>query len=155
MARHMLYHVPDIDRAVAEAARVLVPGGAFLAVTNSAHTMAEYWALTEETAVRFPGMRSPERRYRFSLENGASFLTPYFAHVETHRLPGTLRFPEAEPLVGYFASTRALTLRPGHTESEWQAILKFVRARVQDTIDRDGHFDVGKLTGAFVGRKGG
>ena len=36
VAAWMLYHVPDLDRALGECARVLRPGGTFLAVTNSA-----------------------------------------------------------------------------------------------------------------------
>lgn len=42
MARHMLYHVPDIPQAIAEAARVLRPGGRFLTTTNSAYAMPEF-----------------------------------------------------------------------------------------------------------------
>jgi SAM-dependent methyltransferase len=34
LAMHMLHHVPDIDRAVAEMARVLRPGGVALAASN-------------------------------------------------------------------------------------------------------------------------
>jgi len=35
VAAWMLYHVPDIDRGIAELARVLAPGGRLVAVTNS------------------------------------------------------------------------------------------------------------------------
>ncbi len=155
MARHMLYHVPDIDRAVAEAARVLRPGGHFLVTTNAAHTMPEYVALRQQLAARFPAVAEPDLSTgRFALENGATFLQPYFDQVKTHTLPGTLRFPAAQPFVDYVASARALIMRPGHTEAEWSAVLDLVRAETEAAIARQGHFDVTKLTGAITGVKG-
>ena len=88
MARHMLYHVPDIDRAVAEAARVLRPGGFLLTVTNSENTMPEYWALRDKAAQRFPAMTQPDQvTHRFSLENGPAFLEPHFDRIEVPRVP--------------------------------------------------------------------
>ena len=155
MARHMLYHVPDIDGAVAEAARVLRPGGYLLATTNGAGTMPEYWAIRERAARRFPYMTKPDAlTHRFSLENGTAFLEPYFARIEVHTLPGMLRFPTAQPFVDYFASTRALTMPPGHTDAEWQAVLDFVRAETEEVVAREGCFEVTKVTGAVVGVKG-
>jgi SAM-dependent methyltransferase len=155
MARHMLYHVPDIDRAVAEAARILRPGGYFLATTNGAHTMPEYWAIRERAAQRFPRMAKPETlTHRFCLENGVAFLEPHFSRIEVHTLPGMLRFPTARPFVDYFASTRALSMLPGHTDAEWQAVLDFVRAEAEAIIKRQGRIDVTKVTGAIVGVKG-
>jgi ubiquinone/menaquinone biosynthesis C-methylase UbiE len=40
VARHMLYHVPDIPRALGECARVLRPDGLLLATTN---TLSGFW----------------------------------------------------------------------------------------------------------------
>ena len=155
MARHMLYHVPNIDRAMAEAARLLRPGGCFLAVTNSAHTMPEYAALLAQAAARFPAVAGPQLSSgRFSLENGAAFFEPYFERVEVHTLPGALRFPAARPLVDYVASARALIMSPDHTEAEWLAVLDFCRAEAEAVIAREGHFDVTKLAGALTGVKG-
>lgn len=156
MARHMLYHVPDIGQAVAETARVLRAGGRLLTVTNSAHTMPEYFTIRDRAASRFPALAGREGLSdRFTLENAPSFLEPYFDRVETHILPGTLRFPTAQPFVDYVASARALAMRPGHTDAEWQEVLDFVRAEAEAVIARKGHFDVTKLTGAVVGVKGG
>jgi SAM-dependent methyltransferase len=156
MARHMLYHVTDIGRAVAEAGRVLRQGGHFLVTTNSAHTMPEYDAIRRRAAARFPIMIEPEMvTERFCLENAPGYLEPHFDHVETHILPGTLRFPEAQPFVDYFASTRALTVDSGHSEAEWQAILRFVWTEAEAIIAEQGHLDVSKITGAVAGVKGG
>ena len=55
--------------------------------------------------------------------------------------------------VDYFASSRSLTMHPGHREADWQAVLDFVRAEVQATIDEHGCLDVTKITGALVARK--
>jgi SAM-dependent methyltransferase len=154
VAGHMLYHVPDIPRAVAEAARVLAPGGRFLATTNSEFTMSEYAALRSRAAARFPAMARPDSAsHRFSLENGARFLQPDFDRVEVHTLPGVLRFPAAQPLVDYFASARSLHMRSAHTDAAWQAVLRFVQAEAQAVIEREGHFDVTKVTGALVAVK--
>ncbi len=156
MARHMLYHVPDIDQAVAEAARVLRPGGRLLAVTNSANTMPEYWALRREAAAEFPDAVLPQNTAaRFSLENAPDYLSPHFAQIETHTLPGILRFPRAQPLVDYFASSRSLTMRPGHTAAQWKAVLEFFRGRIESVIALNACFDVNKVTGAVMGVKRG
>jgi ubiquinone/menaquinone biosynthesis C-methylase UbiE len=155
MARHMLYHVPAIDRAVAEAARVLRRGGQFLVTTNSAHTMPEYLHMRRRASLRFPAMlQSDALTDRFSLENGAAFLEPYFGRVETHTLRGILRFPAAEPFLAYFASSRAMLMRPDHSDAEWQAVADFVRAETEAVLARDGRFDVTKIAGALVGMKG-
>ena len=46
-AMHMLYHAPDKDRAVAEIARVLKPGGLLIATTNGNDALKELTDLTQ------------------------------------------------------------------------------------------------------------
>ena len=65
VAAWMLYHVPDVDRALAEFARVLVPGGALIAVTNSADHIAELRELVQHRE---------SWSHTFSRENGERFL---------------------------------------------------------------------------------
>src|SRR5207244_7586759 len=45
LAAWMLYHVPDLDRGLAELARVLKPGGRLVAVTNAEEHLQELWEL--------------------------------------------------------------------------------------------------------------
>jgi SAM-dependent methyltransferase len=73
VAAWMLYHLPDLDRGLAELARVLVPGGRLVAVTNGARNLHELWETLGPDA---------EREHPFSCEDGAQALERYFAGVE-------------------------------------------------------------------------
>src|SRR5881409_966954 len=74
VANWMLYHVPDLDRGIAELARVLRPGGRLVAATNGLTHLAELWSLV--------GRDRSSEPLRFFAENGAEALAPHFANVE-------------------------------------------------------------------------
>jgi SAM-dependent methyltransferase len=92
VAAWMLYHVPDIDRAVRELARVLAPGGHLVAVANSVDHLRELRDL-----LRYP--RGQEEG--FSRENGESWLQPHFSRVDRHDADGTAVVRDRETLVAY------------------------------------------------------
>lgn len=92
VAAWMLYHVPDIDRGLGEIARVLRPGGALIAVTNSVSHLGEFRAL-----VSYP----PGFEERFNRENGAELLRPHFAEVAQHDLDITVTVHDRSKLVAY------------------------------------------------------
>ena len=77
VALWMLYHVPDLDRALAEVRRVLRPGGRFLAVTNGDEHLAD---------LRRDAGGGPEVT-QFSTQNGEVALRRHFDEVrgETRR----------------------------------------------------------------------
>jgi SAM-dependent methyltransferase len=101
VAAWMLYHVPDVDRALAEIARVLVPGGALVAVTNSVDHLAE---LRELIGQMWPGF---ERQ--FNRENGEDFLRRHFAEVERRDIDLRVTVRDRERLVAYQQSVSAPT----------------------------------------------
>ena len=73
IAAWMLYHVPDLDRGLAELARVLAPRGRLIANTNSRRHAEEMFDL-----IGYP----PERReWVFNAENGEDALRRHFAEV--------------------------------------------------------------------------
>jgi SAM-dependent methyltransferase len=74
IAAWMLYHVPDLDRGLAELARVLRPGGRLVAITNGRASLAELYDL----------VGGKRRDSTFSTENGAEALGRHFARVEQH-----------------------------------------------------------------------
>ncbi len=96
LAAWMLYHVPDLDRGLAELARVLVPGGRLVAVTNTDLNLPELWGRFGAHAVR---------THSFNAENGAAVLERHFARVERRDVEGTVTFPDWEAARRYVASS--------------------------------------------------
>jgi SAM-dependent methyltransferase len=92
VAAWMLYHVPDIPRALGEIARVLVPGGSLVAVTTSVEHLQELRDL-----LRYP----PGQTEAFNRENGAARLVPPFARVERRDADVTVTVRDRQKLVAY------------------------------------------------------
>ena len=123
VAAWMLYHVPDLDRGLSEIARVLAPGGALVAVTNSVEHLHELRALMQYVRVAEP----------FSRENGEELLSRHFASVERRDVDGKVTVRRREQLVGYRQSIPVAT-RPIPEDVElpfvtWTRISIFVAAK--------------------------
>jgi ubiquinone/menaquinone biosynthesis C-methylase UbiE len=167
LANYMLYHVPDLDQAIAELRRVLRPGGTLLAATNGQGHMQELW-LMEEQAVVDAGVspqkaaEAMERRQAagalsFRLDNGARWLGRHFTDVHLERYPDELRVTEVEPLVAYVASLWSVDEIVESAEATDQErtglrtrILDSFRGIAQERIAAGGVVRIAKETGAFV-----
>jgi SAM-dependent methyltransferase len=90
VAAWMLYHVPDLERGLAELARVLEPGGHLVAVTNGERHLAELRALLD-----------PAFAFSFTRENGAELLGRHFRAVERHDVEGVVTVPDRDAIVAY------------------------------------------------------
>lgn len=142
IAGHMLYHVGDIPRAIAELRRILKPGGTLYATTMGIRHLREM----EELAREFqPDMQVLDPvMERFRLENGEAILRPWFPVCETIRYVDGLRITEAEPLIQYMASTpmNAGQYMTGET-------LERFREHVRGRLEREGSIDITADTGMF------
>jgi ubiquinone/menaquinone biosynthesis C-methylase UbiE len=102
IANHMLYHVGDRARALAELARVLRPGGRLVAATVGRGHLEEI----RQLLARVSDGAWPGSAERFGLETGPPQLEELFEDVQVERYPSTLVVTEAEPLVAYCLSMR-------------------------------------------------
>jgi SAM-dependent methyltransferase len=153
LAIHMLYHVPDRTAAIAELRRVLAPGGACIAVTNSADHMRSVHDLIEQAVgARMPGwrMESPSTR-AFSAENGAAQLETAFASVTRVSGGGApVIVRDAAVVADYVASVS--DHYADQVTGPWTDIVETARGSVQAIIDRDGAFVTTGTLAAFVCR---
>ncbi len=98
-ANHMLYHVPHIEDAVGECARVIKPDGVFMATTVGRNHMTDLYALLSEFDPAFTPPENANRR--FGLQNGAAFLSEHFIEVHRQLFDCDLWVTDPQPLVNY------------------------------------------------------
>ena len=104
IAEHMIYFAPNIEKALSEIRRVLVPGGILYLTANSCEAMAELNKLVEKFDSSL-GIDNNGYSARFELENGAPILQKYFNKVDVEILEGKIIVDKPEPVVSYKAST--------------------------------------------------
>jgi len=140
IANHMLYHVPDLHRALREIRRVLRPDGRFHAATNGERHMIELAALARTVGLDAESFGIDDA---FSLDRGATALNRHFVQIERRDYVDTLEVTEPKAIVRYVAST----VNAGRIVGDQIAEL---RRLVTDTIAREGAFRITKSTGLFI-----
>jgi len=156
MANHMLYHIPDMDKALQEIRRVLKPGGVLMTATNSIHTMPELQVLLRRAIVlltrhgaaqvRAPALPSDA----FALENGTRILAKHFFAVVRHDLPNSLVFPDVEPAMAYLESTRNLRESQLPQDVVWEDVMMIMRQQINQLIKHLGELVINKQTGVLI-----
>ena len=136
IANHMLYHVPDRPKALAEIRRVLRPGGKLFAATNGEAHLRELNRFVPERETDFG------REHGFNLENGRDELAPWFSTIILHRYEDALVITEAEPLIAYFLSTRIASALDDEARAD-------LARRVEQDLAAHGAIHVTKDMGLF------
>lgn len=142
IANHMLYHVPNLQRGLAQIRRVLKPGGRLFAATNGREHMQEFRAIAHEV---YAGI-APERITSFGLEEGAGELAPHFTDIEMIPFNNTLHVTEADALKSYVRSMHM-------AQTTGQEIVDTIERRIDEQMERDGAIDIRTRAGVFIARK--
>jgi SAM-dependent methyltransferase len=144
VANHMLYHVPDPARAVAECARVLRPDGVLMAATNGPRHLRELWEVRSEV---FGGPPTSVHTDIFGSVSGRSILEASFADVEWRPYDDELRCTDPDDAVAFLTSSS-----PGEDASADE--LRDLRRAVGRRFDEgEGVFRITKESGVFLARR--
>lgn len=124
IANYMLYHVPDIPRALGEIRRVLVADGSCYSATMGRGNMREFESMVQ----RFIGVTMNRAAQRFGLETGFDHMRKVFARVEVRKYEDSLNVTEAQPLIDYLNSTRLGSIA---TDAQKVALKEFAEAEIR------------------------
>jgi ubiquinone/menaquinone biosynthesis C-methylase UbiE len=153
VANNMLYHVPDLPRALSEVARVLGPGGTMYATTVGRDHLLE---MSPFLAVLDPSHPPDEPIWYylpFNLENGAEQLSLLFSEVSLLPYEDALVISEAKPLVDYLLSTpSAQAAADRSAEAAFRERVSALRTTLERELASRGGIRISKHTGMFVAR---
>jgi SAM-dependent methyltransferase len=142
MMMHMLYHVPDPAMAVAEAARVLRPGGKLLVATNGQRHLAEmnelWLPLLDRTGLRVSLEDSGLVNPRVTADDARRFVSMHFRDPDVHWLRSSVIVTDAAPVVRHAASSTAAQAVGEYREELMGELSDAITSRVR----RDGQFTI-------------
>ncbi|PGM98427.1 SAM-dependent methyltransferase [Bacillus cereus] len=104
IARHMLYHMKDVEKTIQGLHKIIRPGGAFLATTNSKVSLPRIDEMCNKMLVAFDLPRTSPSAAPFCLENGKDLLHSVFPTVEETIIHNALVFHHATPILNYISS---------------------------------------------------
>lgn len=143
VAMHMLYHLPDPSKGIAEMHRVLKPGGFLAVTTNGAGNMRQIYALA--AALGSPPV--DPAAVAFGYDAAERLLKAQFGNVVMTQHPARLRVTEPEDVF------LALTSYPPGDEAGEDRLAAF-RDAVSEAFEAGGGvLEVEKESGLFISRK--
>ncbi|SHN46708.1 class I SAM-dependent methyltransferase [Cryptosporangium aurantiacum] len=143
MSLHVLYHVPDLDRAAAELRRVVKPGGRAMIATNGAGHTSELKQVLATAADRVAGVRrDPDREVRrFDTLRARDLFGTVFDAVAVIDAGRSFAVHDPDVVGDYLASwsPRSVGMRAGPA---WDAVVAEARALIRTQVSDHGAFMV-------------
>ncbi|ENJ9655542.1 methyltransferase domain-containing protein [Clostridium botulinum] len=148
IANHMLYHVPNISKALKEINKVLKSEGILFASTVGKNHMKEIREIISTFDIYNLTSKSWEITDSFQLENGLKIVSEYFNMVELKRYKDNLKVTDPVYILDYIFSM------PGNNKVNLSSKdLKKIYDYLEDTIKEKENIYITKDTGYFKGKK--
>ncbi|ACA56753.1 methyltransferase domain-containing protein [Clostridium botulinum] len=148
IANHMLYHVPNINKALKEINRVLKSEGILFASTVGKNHMKEIREIISTFDIYNLTSKSWEMTDSFQLENGLKIVSEYFNMVELKRYKDNLKVTDPVYILDYIFSM------PGNNKINLSSKdLKKIYDYLEDNIKEKENIYITKDTGYFKGKK--
>lgn len=138
IANMMLYHVPDLKKALGEIKRVLKDGGVFYSATYGENGIIEY--VERELPELFESY-TPKNKV-FTMQNGKNLLTEFFGEVKLIERVDALKVTSAEDLTDYILSSGTII--------DIKKVSKDELCSKLETKKRDGVINIPKEYGIFI-----
>ncbi len=143
IANAMLYHVKDINSALAEVKRVLKKGGWFYCSTLGNNGMTQFLChALDELGISY----HHESSLSFTLQNGMELLQKQFAKVERRDYEDALEIDKVEDYVEYIYSMASMQ---GLDRKYYGTLVEYFNSRKEN-----GLLHIPKEYGMFVAKKG-
>jgi len=144
IAHSMLYHVPDIDKAVSEVHRILKPGGKFYTATSGSKSM--FWFLKGTLHEVLPESSMADE-ITFALQNGKPYLEKHFYDVNIVYDRSHLEITNTNDLIDFILSVASIE---NVTEDDRPRLFEYYEKKKND----EGKIIVELEYGMFVAEKG-
>ncbi len=141
IANHMLYHVPNLVKALSEVKRVLKSDGYFYSTTIGKNHLKELQNVYKnyEDQVKF----NYSYECSFLLDYGESILKNYFRRIEQKRYIDFLEVTDVNAIMDYIVSYNEVP----------KEIMDEIYQKVKKEIEEKGMFKIEKDSGIFICKK--
>ncbi len=143
---HMLYHIPNIQKALISINRILKSGGRFISTTISQQHIRELKDFLSEF-----GLYSEERMNLFSEfrnETGREVLKPFFSEIKFYEYINQVNITSVDPLMSYIESLFPMEEFPDYQEKKVE-----VEEAIVKILEKRSKFKVTGISGLFEAKK--